>query len=115
MNMTHPLLSPDTRGDAPLWRVFWIEGVLVSHALFGLIVYSYARVGNIPLAAMLAGFVVYTAWITRRVWINAGNVGNRLYGEMARALTVAWALNTLLISLFMLLAHFSGEPFPLPF
>lgn len=115
MTLHSTLLDPDTHGSAPLWRVFWVEGVLLSHVLFGGIVLSYRHVGSPLLALMLAGFVLYTAWIMRRVWVNADNVANPAYGGAARYLTVAWAINAVLMSGFMLLAHFSGEKFPLPF
>ena len=115
MNLQTALLDPDAHGNSPLWRVFWLEGVLASHVLFAGIVLSYATVGTPVLAAMLVGFLLYTAWIMRRVWINAGNAANPAYGEGARYLTVAWALNAVLVSVFMALAHAAGEPFPLPF
>lgn len=115
MNLHSALLDPDTRGEQPLWRVFWLEGVLLSHVLFGIVVLSYRQVGSGLLAALLLGFLLYTGWIMRRVWINAGNVGNTTYGEIARFLTVAWTLNALLVAGFMLMAHLSGEAFPLPF
>ncbi|MDM8348947.1 hypothetical protein P8H27_08530 [Pseudomonas sp. sp1636] len=103
MNTT--LLSPDTRGNKPLWIVFWIYGVLVSHLYFGAIIYSYRTLGTPVLGALLAGFVLYTAWIMRSVWVNAFNVGNETYGHIARYLTVAWALNAVLVSGFLFLGH----------
>lgn len=115
MNLQTALLDPDLRGHAPLWRVFWIEGVALSHALFAAIVMAYAQVSSAALAVALLGFMAYTAWILRRIWINAGNTDRPALGDLARFLTVAWAINAALVSLFMGLAHFSGEPFPLPF
>jgi hypothetical protein len=115
MTLHSALLDPDTHGNAPLWRVFWIEGVLLSHVLFGAIVLSYRHFASPALALMLLGFLLYTAWIMRRVWVNADNVSKPEYGSAARYLTVAWAINAVLMSGFMLLAHLSGEKFPLPF
>ena len=107
-------LLDETPGHTPLWQVFWIYGVLVSHLLFGSILYLFRAVDTPTLALMLSGFVLYTAWIMRVVWRNAFNVGNPLYGHIARALTVAWALNTVLVSGFLLLAesHVSIHTWP---
>ena len=100
-------------GHTPLWLAFWVYGVLVSHALFGAILLLYRDVGTPPLTALLAGFVLYTAWIMRTVWCNAFNVGNPLYGHMARALTVVWSLNAVLVSLFLLLGHVGKVRLPI--
>ena len=106
-------LSPDTRGHKPLWLVFWIYGVLASHILFGAILYLYSRVGTPAFAMLLGGFVVYTSWIMRLVWINAFNVTNENYAYIARALTVVWALNAVLVSMFLFLGHLGAVPLPL--
>ncbi len=95
----------ETPGRTPLWQVFWLYGVLASHLLFGLILYLFRSVDTPTLAVMLAAFVLYTAWIMRAVWRNAFNVRNALYGHIARALTVAWALNTVLVCAFLWLGH----------
>lgn len=95
------LLSPDTRGSTPLWFVFWIPGVLVSQVLFGLILYVQSHQGHPLLGALLIAFVLYTAGITRAVWINADNVRDPRLGESARFLTVAWAINAVLVSGFL--------------
>ena len=115
--METTFLSPDTRGHTPLWRVFWIRGVLVSHLYFAAILYLFPRLATPAIAVLLAGFVVYTAVITRSVWINAYNTRREVLGEIARFLTVAWALNSVLVSGFLFLSHFgSSEPhLPLPF
>ena len=103
--MNTKLLSPDTLGNSPLWIVFWIYGVLVSQLYFGAIIYSYRTVATPTVGALLGGFVLYTAWIMRLVWINAFNVGNETYSDIARYLTVAWALNAVLVSGFLFLGH----------
>lgn len=115
MNTT--FLSPDTRGHTPLWMVFWLYGVAASHLYFAMILYLYPRVESPAMALLLVGFVAYTAFITRAVWINAGNTGRELYGEIARFLTVAWALNAVLVCGFLFLNHLgAAEPrLPLPF
>lgn len=115
MNSHTSFLSPDTKGSTPLWIAFWLFGVVFSHVLFAGVVLLYAKVSSTAMAVALAGFVVYTAWIMRVVWVNADNVRNPVYGNIARFLTVAWAINSLLVSGFMLLSHIAGEPLPLPF
>ena len=103
--MTTKFLSPDAVGDQPLWIVYWIYGVLVSQVFFGAILYYYNVLETPLLGLLLAGFVIYTAWIMRSVWVNAGNVGTEIYGQLARYLTVAWALNAVLVSAFLFLGH----------
>jgi uncharacterized membrane protein YhhN len=105
----------DTPGTTPLWKVFWLYGVLVSHVLFGGILLLYGQLGTTPLALLLLGFVVYTAWVLNAVWRNAGNVRVPIYGEIARFLTVAWSINAVLVSIFLLLGHLRTGGSVLPF
>lgn len=111
--MTTQTLSDEPRGRTRLWVVFWIYGVLISHVAFGAILYAYRQLGTPMLAVVLAAFVGYTAWIMRAVWVNAFNVGNETYGHMARALTVAWAINAVLVSGFLLLGHMGAVTLPI--
>lgn len=96
-------LADDVRGHTRLWLVFWVYGVLTSHVLFGGIVYFYRQMDTSILAATLIAFLVYTAWIMRAVWVNAFNTDTEIYGHIARALTVAWSLNAVLVSGFLFL------------
>ena len=42
---THKILTYlDTPGSRPLWQVFWLQGVLLSHLLFGAILLLYRQV-----------------------------------------------------------------------
>jgi hypothetical protein len=102
----------NARGLRPLWRVFWVEGVLASHALFAglLALYGGAPAWAFALAAL--GFLAYTAWILREVWINALNVERALYTDLARTVTVAWALNAVLVSGFLVIGRVLGQPLP---
>lgn len=111
--MTTRTMSDEPRGRTRLWVVFWIYGVLVSHLAFGAILYAYGQVGTPLLALMLAVFVAYTAWIMRSVWVNAFNVHNETHGHIARALTVAWAINAVLVSGFLLLGHLGQVQLPI--
>lgn len=111
--MTPQALPIEPRGHSRLWVVFWIYGVLASQMLFGAILYFYRDVGTPLLAVLLAGFVAYTAWIMRAVWVNAFNVQKEIYGHIARALTVAWALNAGLVSGFLFLGHLGAVVLPI--
>jgi hypothetical protein len=111
--MTTQTLPSEYRGRSRLWVVFWVYGALTSHLYFGAILYFYDRVGTLVLAALLAGFVAYTAWIMRAVWVNAFNVQNETYGHIARALTVAWAINAVLVSGFLFLGHLGAVALPI--
>ncbi|MVW75012.1 hypothetical protein [Pseudomonas xionganensis] len=112
----HKLLTRlDTPGTAPLWQVFWIQGVLLSHLFFGAILLLFQQISSASLALLLLGFLCYTAWILNAVWRNAGNVREPIYGEMARFLTVAWSINALLVSVFLLLSHLQTPGHMLPF
>lgn len=60
---------------------------------------------NADAGLSLAAFVAYTAWIMRAVWVNAFNAEKETYGHIARALNVAWAINSVLVSGFLLLGR----------
>ena len=73
----------------------------------------FNRVDSPLYALLLVGFVGYSLLITRLVWTNADNVRDERLGVIARFLTVAWALNALLVSGFLLLSHLGGHALPL--
>lgn len=98
-------LPVEPRGRTRLWIAFWIYGVLFSQVFFGAILYFYRRVDALALALMLAAFLLYTAWIMRTIWVDALNVRNDMWGYLARWLTVAWALNAVMVSIFLFLGH----------
>lgn len=103
----------DTPGSTPLWQVFWIYGVAVSHLLFGSILFAYNALETPLLGVLLFAFVLYTGWVLNAVWRNADNVANPLYGQIARFLTVAWSLNAVLVSIFLFLGHLGAVVTPL--
>ncbi len=111
--MTTQALPIQPRGRNRLWVVFWIYGVLISQLFFGAILYFYRQIGTPLLAVLLAGFVAYTAWIMRMVWVNAFNVQKEIHGHIARALTVVWAINAVLVSGFLLLGHLGAMRLPI--
>ncbi|MBA1147883.1 hypothetical protein H0Z60_12595 [Ectothiorhodospiraceae bacterium WFHF3C12] len=90
--------------SASLARVFWLYGVIPSNVLWILLLWSYAPPTATPLVAVLAvALIVYTGWIVAAIWATADNVHKPLYGVLARWITVAWALNTLLSLAFLML------------
>jgi len=110
MNASSPL--NERRGSTPLWVVFWIYGVLASHLVFGAILFFYRHMNTTALVLSLFGFVAYTACIMRAVWMNAFNVEKEVYGHIARALTVAWSLNAVMVSGFLFLSHLGAVALP---
>lgn len=88
-------------GQEPLWKVFWVYGVLTSGiivAIYGAAIYTF----HIALQqVLLLCFAAYTIWILISVWRCAGNTQERFWGVLARFLTVAWAGNTIMVLTFL--------------
>lgn len=88
-------------GEGPLWRLYWVYGVLVS-TLGGIVLLYLTLAGAgvwVLLPVMAVGFV-YTAWLLVGIWRCAFNVrGTPLgieretWGWIARLLTFGWVLN----------------------
>lgn len=85
------------KGRGPLWRIFWLYGVLFSLVLSG--VYAAAlRAGDAWAQQVLLPILfVYTLWIVVSVWRCAPNTRRELHTHLARGLTVAWAINAVLV------------------
>ncbi len=98
------------RGDAPLFRVFWFDGVLNSSVLillYATTVYLHQRVAE---QALLIFFGFYTVWILVSIW-RCSAASETFWAMMAKFLTIAWAANALFILFFRqleLLALFAG-------
>jgi hypothetical protein len=89
------------RGEEPLWKVFWVYGVATSVTIVALYVVAFYD-GRIALRqVLLPCFAAYTAWILISVWRCANNTNEKLWGTLARFLTVAWAGNTILVLIFL--------------
>lgn len=101
-------------GSTPLWVAFWLYGVMISQVLFGSIMLAFNQVDSPLFGVMLLAFVIYTAWVLNSVWRNADNVGDPLYGQIARFLTVAWSINAVLVSGFLFLSHLNAITSPFP-
>lgn len=90
--------------DKPLREIFWFYGVIPSNLLWAVtlaVYFSGAALSTVVL--MFAVLLGYTAWIIGEIWHCSGNVKNPAHGEIARFLTAAWAINTLLLISFLLL------------
>jgi hypothetical protein len=101
--MSERVASYYWRGHGPLWKVYWLYGVLGSNVL-ALILFLLMQRGAInsvwfQIVLLLLG--AYTVWIVVSVWRCAFNVEKPMYGQMARALTVAWAINALMVLSFL--------------
>jgi hypothetical protein len=102
--MTTASLGRYWRGEGPLWRVYWIYGVLGSLLLTVAIALPMWQkwIGQgTAIAALIAG-AVYTVWILVCVWRCALNIEGEPLGMsrdgwalLARMLTFAWAINVL--------------------
>lgn len=93
------------RGDGPLWRIYWLYGVLASTVLAGVVLWAYRTEAPAWLLLLLLALgAVYTVWIVVAVWRCAFNVAQPRLGQptefwavLARALTIAWALNVVML------------------
>ncbi len=89
------------RGEQPLWKVFWIYGVATSSALIVLYVTAFYADRIALRQALLPCFALYTVWILVSIWRCANNTQEKIWGLLARLLTVAWACNTIMILVFL--------------
>ncbi|KZC15949.1 hypothetical protein RHOFW510R12_00300 [Rhodanobacter sp. FW510-R12] len=91
-------------GRTPLWKVFWLYGVIPSCVLWGVIAWLMVGDGVRGIVrGLLVVLLAYTAWIVAMVWHAAPNTTDARYGVLARALTVTWAINTVLMVFFLAL------------
>ncbi len=98
-NPTNPASGPLAywRGEGPLGRVFWLYGVVASSVLYGLLAVGLATANKALQQVMLPILAVYTLWIVVSVWRCAPNAERELHQLLARYLTVAWAINSVLV------------------
>jgi ABC-type sugar transport system permease subunit len=101
--MSESIPSYYWRGHGRLWKVYWLYGVLGSNllVLVVLLLMQRSAIGSAWFQVVLLLLAAYTVWIVVSVWRCAFNVENPLYGHMARALTVAWAINALMVLGFL--------------
>lgn len=112
--VTHFLFAffePELRawhGEAPLWKAFWGYGVFTSSILALLYVFAWYGGRRVIQQILLPVFAAYTGWILISVWRCAENsdAGWRLF---ARSLTIAWAVNSIMVLSFLQLDLFVKE------
>ena len=97
----HP--SPGTHGHTRLWSVFWLQGVIPSNLLWAAALWALTNQRTTLLLALFAALLLYTGWIIPAVWRAAPTARTPNLGVAARGLTVAWGLNTLLVTFFLTL------------
>ena len=91
--------------------VFWGYGVLASCVLALLYALAMQQERIVMQQALLILLAGYTAWILVAIWRCAEN-SSKVWETLARALTVAWACNTILLLMFLqayLLAIYLGR------
>jgi hypothetical protein len=99
------------QGDAQLWKVFWGYGVLASAGLALLYVIALEQEHVLIEEGLLIFLAAYTVWILVSVWRCADNSLPH-WATLARALTIAWGGNTILVLTFLqanLLAAYMGR------
>ena len=98
------------RGEGPLWKIYWLYGVLGSNVLVLILLLLMQRgaMDSGWFQLVLLVLAAHTVWIVVSVWRCAFNVENPMYGHMARALTVAWAINAFLVLGFLELQVLQG-------
>lgn len=82
-------------GRAPLWKVFWLWGVALSWALFGLFYFALSAVGINWVLFFLSGIIMlpYSVWLLVSIWMCAANTSWDFWDRAARFTTIVWALN----------------------
>lgn len=86
----------------PLWKVFWLYGVIPSNLLWLAVAWLMEHHQSPGTTLSLLVFLLgYTAWIVAAVWKAAPNAKDARYGVIAQALTVVWAINTVLMVFFL--------------
>lgn len=88
------------RGEMCLAGVFWVYGVFVSAELAMLHVLALYFDQRWVQQAVILAFAFYTPWILVAIWRCAGNAAP-FWTTMVRWLSVAWALNTAFVLLFL--------------
>jgi hypothetical protein len=103
VGMSENVASYYWRGKGPLWKAYWLYGVLGSNvlALTLFLLIERSALGSVWFQIVLLLLAAYTVWIVVSVWRCAFNVEKLMYGHMAKALTVAWAINALLVLGFL--------------
>ncbi len=87
-------------GDMPLWVVFWGYGVAFSSAIVALFATAYRQGHTTQVQVLVILSAAYTIWIVTGIWRCSRNAAP-FWGDLARWLTVAWALNSAFVLVFL--------------
>lgn len=86
----------------PLWKVFWLLGVAPSCALWATLAWMLlSEVSPAAILGMAGVLLLFTVAIVAAVWASSANAVDRRFGILAKALTVAWAINSALLLFFI--------------
>ena len=102
-NLLSLFFAPELRawfGRSSLAVVFWGYGVAMSMALATLHATVLDAGQMAPQQVLIVASAAYTAWILVAIWRCPPNA-SQFWGTLARWLTVAWALNTAFVLLFL--------------
>lgn len=86
------------RGEAALWEVFWVQGVCVSLTLACAFAAAFLGGDLVSAKVLLLVLTGYTGWVLVAIWRCAEGPDAGRWGPMAQALSIPWAINTLLLA-----------------
>jgi hypothetical protein len=89
------------RGQKPLGAVFWAYGVLVSAGLSGLFLLTQARDNLAGQQMVILLLAIHTWWILGSIWRSAARANDNYLHGCARAMTLAWGINAVLLLGFL--------------
>lgn len=85
------------RGECSLGPVFWLYGVLGSALLSVLFLFTRDHEGVTGQQALLGILALYTIWVIGSIWRSAKRAEVDHLHASARAFTVAWTINAVLL------------------
>lgn len=88
------------RGQATLGSVFWGYGVAVSSTVAVLFATAFDLNEVAFQQVLIVVSACYSVWIVVGIWRCASNA-RPFWGDLARLLTVAWAINAALVLVFL--------------
>jgi len=106
LHIPYPGIAGELRrywyGQGPLWKLYWIYGVLLS-TIGGTALLAGTLQRAMPLPLLVAGLaagLAYTGFILVAIWRSAFNIAGHplgidreAWGWLARLLTFGWAIN----------------------
>ncbi|MHA6323824.1 hypothetical protein [Roseivivax sp. CAU 1753] len=99
----HVFFGPELRvwrGTMPLGVAFWLHGVLASWAIAMLYATAVDLGQTVLQQVLLILALFYTVWIIVGIWRCSANAAP-FWGSVARWMTVAWAINSTLLLVFL--------------